>query len=285
MTIFNLLSSRLYLHISLLLMYFALVFAAGDNTGGLQPASAAILAGTFLLGSSILILPTFTIVSGDRLHRDQADRDAAYLHLIDILLNENEYEPQVNCYGDQNPHILDYLRSLTFNAYYVGQSLADRLRIDADRRFAFDLMLGWIARLFNEHAWVFPIILLSLWAYRSGVPKPFWQVLRRVRLLYDIIVIETLAKDVGHQYGDWVNFPDRFPNNCSRDMVLVACDNLQLNFTTNFEGCREHGDGNYFYIFVTWLICALPLSTIQIPFDREGIIDNEVHMSSNFINI
>lgn len=247
-----------------------LVSAVTGPDGNIDVSRPALVAGALFLGTSLLVLPSFTIISGDRFNYDNEARDAAYVYLIDILVDDSAYGPQMHCFGDNNPHIIDFIRSFTFNAWYVAQSFTDRLRIDVDRRFAFDLMLGWIARLYNEHSWVFPIVLLSLWALRCGVKKPFWRVLQRVRLLYAYSTTEQIALDVGDRVGNWAQKPEFFPEGHSRDVGIAVADNLQINFETKYEGCKEMGEGNFFYIFVTWLICALPLGTIPATFSCEG---------------
>jgi len=53
----------------------------------------------------------------------------------------------------------------------------------ANMEFAFELMIGWIVRLYNGKCWVLPIVVLSLWFWRCKAPQGIWDVCSRTRLL------------------------------------------------------------------------------------------------------
>ena len=107
------------------------------------------------------------------------------------------------------------------------------------RRFAFELMIGWMVRIYNQFALVFPVILLSLMALKCRIPKLFWSVLSRVRLLYDEKFTKQLALDLGQR----IQLPRNYPGNASRLIGIGTFDNCLMKFLTSYEGVRSGGDG------------------------------------------
>ena len=71
-------------------------FALSTNEAKRQCVSS--VAAALLTGSAVLNLPSMTIITGDRIHTTQAQRDAAYLHLIDIVINGDRYQPATTCF-------------------------------------------------------------------------------------------------------------------------------------------------------------------------------------------
>ena len=146
------------------------------------------------------------------------------------------------------------------------------------RRFAFELMIGWMVRIYNQFALVFPVILLSLMALKCRIPKLFWSVLSRVRLLYDEKFTKQLALDLGQR----IQLPRNYPGNASRLIGIGTFDNCLMKFLTSYEGVRSGGDGNVNYNFVNWFtspvheddIPAGLASQLDSPWDE--LITNEV---------
>ena len=212
-----------------------------------------------------------TIITGDRLHTTQLQRDAAYLHLIDIVINGDRYLPATTCFSTFNAHFYGFLQSFTINPWFARKSAIEQ-EIENERlRFNFDLMIAWITRLYNMHGYVFPIVLLSLWALKCDVNKPFWIAMQKRLLLYNKDVTTTLALDVARMVNWVMNMiPSTFSKFCSKDIVTVCFDNCQIYWKSKFEGCRVDGGGNFFYIFITWFVCTIYSSTIPATYNTDG---------------
>ena len=110
---------------------------------------------------------------GDENSRDEASLqgDDAYEELLDVLASPHgKALPLVK----SNPWIYGILTAMTFNAFFVSQSVVKRRELVANMEFAFELMIGWIVRLYNGKCWVLPIVVLSLWFWRCEAPQGIW---------------------------------------------------------------------------------------------------------------
>ena len=126
-----------------------------------------------------LALPVWIIASGNA-NATQAARNLSYSSLIDRLIDPVQFTAESRMLSNLNPSLTQSLRSFTYNSYFVGLNAAARAaRIEASF-FTYELMIGWLVRNYNVHLYVFPIVVLSLWALRSHVPAPFWQVLQKL---------------------------------------------------------------------------------------------------------
>lgn len=259
--------SKIALCVGVLCLVNEVIFAMGTNDISTSGTSGWL---STIVGSAFFLMPAFTIISGRRLRTTQAERDAAFSHLIDLILDDDSYERETRCYVDSNPHIMDFLTSLVINPWYARCSFEERTRMDEEQRFAFDLILGWLARLYNEHAWVFPNVVLSMWALRCNLNRTFWRVLGGCRLLYAYETILKVLMEVGARVGDHIAYPASITPDLSRQVAIVVFDNCQINYTTNYEGSTEAGEGNYFYVFATWLICFITLATIPSSYEASG---------------
>ena len=86
---------------------------------------------------------------------------------------------------------------MTFNAIFVSQSMAKRREMVANMKYAFELMIRWIVRLYNGKCWVLPIVVLSLWFWRCKAPQRIWDVCSHTRLLYTKRTTENIEFDLG----------------------------------------------------------------------------------------
>jgi hypothetical protein len=197
--------------------------------------------------------------------------DRTYSCLLDELVGDNV---NVCDLVSENPRIYDILRRLTNGAFYCKQSMSYRLERDNESRLVFQFIMAWLLRLLNIKCWVLPIVLLSLWAWRSKVPKPFWRLLSRWRLLYNKETTEMIAADVGHRAL-------RNPEWASRKLSFSVMDNCLVNFKTSFEGIREQGDGLRSYLMVNWLTSPVSASDTESPnfMSPSGIITKLLSLS------
>ena len=170
--------------------------------------------------------------------------DEAYDLLIDKLSCGKGYHDETTLLSRGNTFVYTFLISLTFNVWFCTQSAIARAEYRKKCRFTFELMLGWLVRLYNSHCWVFPIVLVSLWALKCRVPKPFWNFLSRSRLLYTKETTENIALDLGNR----VQSPFYFPEWASRRIAIAVFDNCLVKFDTSYEGVRADGDGSRQYL-------------------------------------
>ena len=120
--------------------------------------------------------------------------DDAYEELLDVLASPHgKALPLVK----SNPWIYGILTAMTFNAFFVSQSVVKRRELVANMEFAFELMIRWIVRLYNGKCWVLPIVVLSLWFWRCKAPQRIWDVCSRTRLLYTKRTTENIEFDLG----------------------------------------------------------------------------------------
>ena len=208
-------------------------------------------------------LPCWTLDTGAIGEDKQSVRDSANTTLIDKLVNEDQFASESFLLSKENSCLASYLRSLTANTYFFNQNQAKRQRIVEKYRFAFELMVGWIIRLWNEKLGVFPCCVLSLWALRCRVPGPFWDVLRKIRLLYGKGYTRGLALDVGKRIED----PEHFPNSASRKVIAGVGDNCLVKFSRSYEGVKDEGDGSFPYLFINWI--AFPIEEEVVPADYD----------------
>lgn len=206
---------------------------------------------------SVWVVPTFTAASMGYGAAGQGKEtsDVAYNCLLDELVSDSV---NVNDLVSLNPRIYSILRRITNGAFYCRQSSFYRTQRDEEFRFIFELIMAWLLRLLNLRCWVLPIVILSLWAWRSKVPRPFWQLLSRWRFLYDKRTTEMIASDLGHramQYPEWG----------SKKLSLSVMDNCLVNFRASFEGIRNQGDGLTAHLMVNWLTSPIPASSTDSP--------------------
>ena len=184
--------------------------------------------------------------------------DDAYEELLDVLASPHgKALPLVK----SNPWIYGILTAMTFNAFFVSQSVVKRRELVANMEFAFELMIGWIVRLYNGKCWVLPIVVLSLWFWRCEAPQGIWDVCSRTRLLYTKKTTENIAFDLGKK----VQEVRSFPTEASRKVILCVFDNCLIPFRTSFEGSRGSGDGSWHYLFINWF--SVPLQAMDVPLD------------------
>lgn len=162
-----------------------------------------------------------------------------------------------------NPILYRILTLLTLNTYYLSQPQAKRDDMQQRVRFAFELIIGWIVRLWNVKCWVLPIVVLSLFFLRHNASRSIWAAGSRFRFLYDIKTAKLIATDLGRK----VQMPGYFTG--SKKVVLCVFDNLLVRFNRSYEGCRsrDDGDGSWAYLFITWLLRPIPDSLIPAEFD------------------
>ena len=192
------------------------------------------------------------------MNAEQKVRDEASDELIDRLVDGVKCAEESIILSQNNRALETYLRSLTMNQYFVGCNASKRLKIIDKYRFTFELMIGWLIRLYNEKLGVFPCCVLSLWALRCRVPGPFWEVLQKMRLLYCKGYTRGLALDVGKR----IESPENFPSWASRKIIAGVGDNCLIKFSCNYEGCKEDGDGSFPYLFINWISLPVPAECV-----------------------
>ena len=128
----------------------------------------------------------------------------------------------------------------------------------AQMRFAYELLIGWLVRLHNNKSWVLPIVVLSIWFWKSRASRGIWAVGSRYRFLYSKKTVELLLTDLGKRVEDIGSYPPW----ASRSVALCVCDNCLVKFSTNYEGCRDNGDGSWDYLFVNWFLRPSAVSHI-----------------------
>ena len=207
-------------------------------------------------------LPAWVVASSTT-NNSKVEREASYTSLIDRLVNRSAFRAESTMLSSNNSVLLESLRAFTYNPSFMSQGTSKRLKLMNSMGFALELMLGWLLRLYNQRLFSFPIVSLSLWALRCQVTRPFWTALQKQRLLYSRDWTEDLALDVGKR----VEAKENYPSWGSRKVAMGAGDNLLIKFQTNFEGCRDEGDGNRAYLFINWFVLLLAASTIPADFN------------------
>ena len=162
-----------------------------------------------------------------------------------------------------NVFLYTVLTALTFSAFFTSRSDFERREILDKKEFAFELIIGWIVRLYNGKCWVLPIVILSLWLLHSVATKAIWGIGSNLRLLYSKQVTERIAVDLGNR----VQSPGNFPIWASRKMILCVFHNCLVKFSTSYEGCKALGDGNYNYLFINFFTRPIPIADVPPDFD------------------
>ena len=171
-----------------------------------------------------------------------------------------------------NTWLYAVLTAFTFSAFFASQSELGRREILQKKEFAFELIIGWIVRLFNGKCWVLPIVLLSLWLFHSGASKPIWKVGGKLKLFYSKAVTERIAVDLGNRIQKALYYPSW----ASRKITLCVFDICLVKFNTSYEGCRDLGDGTWNYLFINWFI--KPISTVDVPGDFDPAAGNHPYL-------
>ena len=120
---------------------------------------------------------------------------------------------------------------MCFNAYFCSQSEARRAEMQGQMAFSFELIIGWLLRLFNQKCWVLPIIVLSLWFLRCKAPRGVWDVGSKFRLLYSKRTTEMIAIDLGNK----IQQPCYYPTWASRKVALCVFDNCLVKFGASYH--------------------------------------------------
>jgi hypothetical protein len=157
------------------------------------------------------------------------------------------------------------LTAVTFNPTFCRLPEDQRVARMASVRFVFELMIGWLARLFNGRCLVLPIVVLSLWAWKCIVSKPFWNLLCNWRLLYSKEFTETVATDLGLR----LQRPRNYSKSASPKVSLAVFDNCLCKFPTSYEGIREDGDGSTSYLFINWFLAPIDSADVPVDFDPD----------------
>jgi hypothetical protein len=191
--------------------------------------------------------------------------DDCYEELLDVLGGDS-YTDHVCFLTSANNWLYTILTAVTFNVSFCRLPEDQRIVRQKSLRFVFELIIGWLVRLFNSRCWVLPIVILSLWAWKCRVPKPFWTLLTSWRLLYSKETTEMIAKDLGLR----VQRPRFYPGTASRKVILAVFDNCLCKFGTSFEGVREDGDGSVSYLFINWFLAPIDAADVPDDFDPGG---------------
>lgn len=189
----------------------------------------------------------------------------AYEVLLDTLSAPHGEVPSL---VKTNHWLYGVLCALTFSAYFVSQSEARRRELMDKKTFAFEMIIGWVVRLYNGKCWVLPIVLLSLWFLHSRATKGIWRVGGKLRILYAKETTERIAFDLGNR----IQRPGYYPPWASRKIALCVFDNCLVKFNTSYEGSREMGDGSWSYLFINWFV--RPISLIDVPSDFDPAAGN-----------
>ena len=224
-------------------------------------------------------VPAFTADSmqaGSLMHVTQESlsdgSNGAYEAMLDSITDDNadSFECAIHALTESNRWLYTILMALTFNAWFCAQSEYERVRRQEALRFIFELIMGWLIRLYNTRCWVLPNVILSLWALRSKVPTPFWDLLTRWRLLYSKDTTTTIATDLGLR----VQRPCFYPDTASRVVAISVGDNCLCKFPTSFEGIRADGDGTQNYLFINWLLAPVAYEDVPAEVDPGEWLDN-----------
>ena len=170
-----------------------------------------------------------------------------------------------------NRLIYALLCAITANIYFCRQDEATRIAMKAQMRFAYELLIGWLVRLHNNKSWVLPIVVLSIWFWKSRASRGIWAVGSRYRFLYSKRTVELLLTDLGKRVQDIGSYPPW----ASRSVALCVCDNCLVKFSTNYEGCRDNGDGSWDYLFVNWFL--RPIATSHVTAENFNPITDGKH--------
>lgn len=168
-----------------------------------------------------------------------------------------------------NPVLYRILSAVTFNPGFVRMNHGRRIAEQQSRRFVFEVMIAWLARWFNIGSYLFPLILLSLWAWKESVPKGFWGLLCSWRLLYYHDTVELLLCEMGER------LVAPFAVKASRKVMMAVGDNCLSKFGTNFEGNRDIGDGDTHHLYINWFSVLLGGADESYPTDFDPASDSE----------
>ena len=191
---------------------------------------------------------------------EQPSADDAYAEVLSVLSRQPDDSFSLS---RLNPWLLKLLMTLSFNAYFCSQNEARRAEMQRQMAFSFELIIGWLLRLFNQKCWVLPIIVLSLWFLRCKAPRGVWDVGSKFRLLYSKRTTEMIAIDLGNK----IQQPCYYPTWASRKVALCVFDNCLVKFGTSYEGARDMGDGSWHYLFINWFLKPMRSTDVPLDFD------------------
>jgi hypothetical protein len=204
------------------------------------------------------VVPSFTkdsMIYGTENENRQEIGNSAYEQLLDRLCDDGIVNQEYSLTG-LNFYLYEFLHLITVNPWFSNLSFNERLMKKQENEFKFEFLIGWLIRLFNERCWVLPLVFLSIWSWKSKVPKPFWRFCTKIKLLYTLETIEMILTDLGLRLSTKkVLLEDE--SKASGKVILAVFDNCLINFKTSYEGIRDHGDGSRASLFIYWLIAFI----------------------------
>ena len=198
-------------------------------------------------------IPTTAMAAPEE--QEMNTNEAAYAELLTTL--ESPCSSAVSLVS-LNRLIYAVLCAITANIYFCRQDEGTRIAMREQMRFAYELLLGWLVRLHNGKCWVLPLIVISIWFWKSRASRGIWKVGSRYRFLYSKGTIELLLTDLGKRIQDIGSYPAW----ASRSVAICVCDNCLVKFSTNYEGCRDNGDGSWDYLFINWFLRPIAAADI-----------------------
>jgi hypothetical protein len=124
--------------------------------------------------------------------------DLAFESLLDSLVGVDA--SNVNDITSENPEIYNLLRRLTYGATFCMLSANARAQRESSVRGTFEFIMAWLFRLLNSKCWVLPIVLLSLWAWRSNVPRTILETPQSMKIPLELKKTTIMiASDLGNR--------------------------------------------------------------------------------------
>jgi hypothetical protein len=211
-------------------------------------------------------VPDFTrlsmIYGAHNVEENRNNGNLAYQQLLDRLSQVGNDECYQISLTALNYSLYYFLYLITMNTFVSQMAASERLKRQQRDLYKFEVMMGWLLRLVNGRCWVLPLVFLSIWAWKSRVPKPFWLFLRKIKLLYSKETTEMILTDLGIRVSLEQSF-NNVNSKYSSKVILAVFDNCLVKFKTSYEGIRDDGDGSRPYLFINWL--TAPVLEVDVP--------------------
>ena len=156
---------------------------------------------------------------------------------------------QSNFFGivNSNHHIYRMLRGFTISRRYSSLDCARAEQREMSLLGPFVLLIAVIFRIFSSSIYIFPIAAISLLALQAGITNSFWEVLVKLRVIYDKRLTVKIAQALGQRKRD------NYPPGSSTKIIQVVGDNCAYTIRSEHEHADEDRTRCY-YETINWFL-------------------------------